>query len=128
MLCGCAYQAPATHPTALIDSQVQRDSRQQRISSVQGTRSAAYSSAYSPCVYDSNGFGAAALAFDPPVLAGSTRVDLSRDGRESAAFFGYQESSTTFSFVRVENVQRDRDDRTGYERDSISETYGVISR
>jgi len=39
---------------------------------------------------------ATALAFDPPVLAGVPQLDLSRDDRGTAAFFGFQDATTTY--------------------------------
>jgi hypothetical protein len=71
---------------------------------------------------------AGALAFDPPVLAGSPRMDLSRDGREPSAFAGYADSSTTFTSVAVRNVQGNGDGGNGYVRDAESQTIGVSYR
>jgi hypothetical protein len=76
---------------------------------------------------------AGALALDPPVLAGAPRLDLSRDDRGPAAFAGFEDSSTTFYYLRVDdwysdfNGGRDRL-RDDFGRRAVSETYGVISR
>src|SRR5215469_7811078 len=37
-----------------------------------------------------------ALTFDPPVLAGTPRLDLSREGRGPAAFAGFNQSTTEY--------------------------------
>src|SRR5450432_556573 len=86
------------------------------------------SSIYTPSVASSyDGWGGAALAFDPPVLAGTPRLDLSRDDRQAAAFAGFEDSRTTFYHLHVENKQGDID-RDGYEHKSVSETFGVNYR
>jgi len=74
--------------------------------------------------------GAGALAFDPPVLAGVPRLDLSRDDRGPAAYAGYQDTTTTFYYLRVDDRQGDRRCRSryGYDREAVSETYGVSYR
>jgi hypothetical protein len=72
---------------------------------------------------------AAALAFDPPAIAGMPQLDLSRDGREAAAFVGYQDTTTTY----YDLTQNDRQvlagpDGSRLERQSVSETVGVSYR
>jgi hypothetical protein len=83
---------------------------------------------------------AGALAFDPPVLAGTPRLDLSRDGRGNTAYAGYFDTSTTFYSLSVENEQGDLGGGGGlgcgsgqgtgdsYDRHSISETFGSSYR
>jgi len=80
---------------------------------------------------------AAALAFDPPILAGENRLDLSRDGRDTAAFAGYQDTTTTFYFLSVNDNFNDFNGRGGrgsggtrddYSRDASSQSYGTSSR
>lgn len=72
--------------------------------------------------------GAGALAFDPPVLAGVPRLDLSRDDRGPAAYAGYQDSTTTFYYLRMDDRQTDHHGRSRYDREAISETYGTSYR
>ena len=72
---------------------------------------------------------AAALAFDPPVLAGAYQPDLDRTGRGEAAYVGYDEVITTFFYLRNDDRQifhGDGADR--YERRAISERFGVSYR
>jgi len=76
---------------------------------------------------------AGALALDPPVLAGSPRLDLSRDDRGPAAFAGFEDSSTTFYSLEVDDWYSDYNSRhdgtrDDFERHATSESYGVIHR
>jgi hypothetical protein len=76
---------------------------------------------------------ASALAFDPPVLAGTARLDLSRDGREPTAFDGFDQGSTTYYYLRTYDLYSGfgggRGGRGGngdfYQRQAVSETYGI---
>jgi hypothetical protein len=76
---------------------------------------------------------ASALAFDPPVLAGEPRLDLSRDGRGPAAFDGFDEGRTTYYFLQSNDWYLDfavRGARGGqfpdyYQRHAVSETFGI---
>ena len=76
---------------------------------------------------------ASALAFDPPVLAGTPRVDLSRDGREPTAFEGFDEGATTYYYLRTDDIYSDFAGGGGrrggnldnYNRRAVSETYGI---
>src|SRR5580704_3830721 len=71
---------------------------------------------------------AAALAFDPPALAGSPRLDLSREDRGPAAFAGFEDETTTFYYLRVDDWLSDDlhgsslPSRDNYQRRSVSET------
>jgi len=84
-----------------------------------------------PVVYSAE--NASALAFDPPVLAGTPRLDLSRDGRGPSAFEGFDEGSTTYYFLQTSDYYSDfgggRFGRGGnpdyYQRNAVSETYGI---
>jgi len=81
-----------------------------------------------------------ALAFDPPVLVGVDRIDLSRDDRQASAFAGFQDTQTTYYFLRSDDWYSDfsggfggRGSRGGsgpdnYQRRAVSETYGVSYR
>jgi hypothetical protein len=77
---------------------------------------------------------AAALAFDPPVLAGTPRVDLSRDDRGPAAFDGFADTSTTVYSLSVDDWYSDNNrganqpTRDAYSRHSVSETLEVSHR
>jgi hypothetical protein len=64
---------------------------------------------------------ASALVFDPPITAESGSLDLTRDDREPSSFAGYEQSSTTLSYIRIDDRQGAgsfwRGD--GYERQAI---------
>jgi len=49
---------------------------------------------------------AAALVYDPPVVAESPRIDVSRDGRSQTAYFGFEELTTTFYYLRIDDHQQ----------------------
>ena len=75
----------------------------------------------------------AALAFDPPVISGMPRLDLSRDGRGTAAFAGFQQESTTYYFLQTDDYYSDYLNGpfglgNGYQRDAVSQTYGLTYR
>ncbi|MDP9172895.1 MAG: hypothetical protein M3O30_03405 [Planctomycetota bacterium] len=107
-LAGCATH-PATHANVSPD---------QQLTSIYGPGpSTGYISA-----------PGAALAFDPPVLAGTARIDLSRDNRDTAAFAGYEDSKTTVYYLSSENRQGNFDSDEGYQRRAISETFGTTTR
>ena len=82
---------------------------------------------------------ATALVFDPPVLAGIERLDLSRDGRGPSAFEGFDQGTTTYYFLRSDDWYSDFAGSMGnernrgsnpdnYSRQAISETYGITYR
>ena len=77
---------------------------------------------------------ASALAFDPPVLAGTPRLDLSRDGRGPSAFAGFDNGSTTYFFLETDDWYSDSagggwHGRGGnpddYQRRSVSTMFGI---
>jgi hypothetical protein len=77
---------------------------------------------------------AAALAFDPPVLAGTPRLDLSRDGRGPAAFAGFNDATTTYYFLESNDTWSDYagggwggrgGNPNDYQRQAVSETFGI---
>ena len=86
-------------------------------------------SSYSPT-------SAAALAFDPPVLAGMPRLDLSRDGRGAAAFAGFDDGATTYYFLQTDDWYSDLaggwggrgGNRDDYQRQAVSQTFGISYR
>jgi hypothetical protein len=70
---------------------------------------------------------APALVFDPPVTAQTQMIHLDRDDRAPAAFVGFDQTFTTFSYIRTYDRQtNDRTDR--FERRAISERVGVSYR
>jgi hypothetical protein len=78
--------------------------------------------------YD-EGSTASALAFDPPVIADAITPNLAREGRGEAAYVGYDETITTYFYLRNDDrqfIQGDGADR--YERRAISERFGVSYR
>jgi len=76
---------------------------------------------------------ASALAFDPPVLTGMPRMDLSRDGREPSAFAGFQEASTSYYYLQTYDFYstfafgggRRGGNPDYYNRQAITSTYGI---
>jgi len=70
---------------------------------------------------------ASALVFDPPMLADELPIDLAREGRERAAFVGYEDRTTTFSYIRIDDRQTG-DSRERYDRRAIIERFGSSSR
>jgi hypothetical protein len=90
---------------------------------------------YSARVYTSA--PAAALAFDPPAIAGMPRLDLSREDRGPAAFVGFEDSSTTYFYLRTDDWYSDNSNggvgngiggngtRDNYQRRAVTETFGV---
>ena len=78
--------------------------------------------------YDASS-SASALAFDPPVVANAITPNLAREGRGEAAYVGYDETITTYFYLRNDDrqfIQGDGADR--YERRAISERFGVSYR
>src|SRR4051794_20671548 len=79
---------------------------------------------------------AAALVYDPPVTANSPRIEISREGRAPAAFAGYEELTTTFYYLRVDDRQLNYGGSNGsgghnndrFERQAITERVGVSYR
>jgi hypothetical protein len=72
---------------------------------------------------------AAALAFDPPVVANAVTPNLDRTDRGEAAYVGYDEVITTYFYLRTDDrqfIQGDGPER--YERRAISERFGVSYR
>jgi hypothetical protein len=73
---------------------------------------------------------AAALIFDPPVLANSPQINFSREGRAQTAYAGYEELTTTFYYLLVDDRQQSfggsKHDR--FERQAITQRVGVSYR
>jgi hypothetical protein len=75
-----------------------------------------------------------ALAFDPPVLAGTPRLDLSRNGREPAAFAGFNESTTEYYSLTTYDWYSDFAGNVGngqfinpenYQRRAVTQSNGI---
>ncbi|SRR5260221_12683874 len=74
---------------------------------------------------------AAALVYDPPVVADSPRLDVSREGRSQTAYAGFEELTTTFYYLRIDDHQQSfgsglHHDR--FERQAITQRVGVSYR
>jgi hypothetical protein len=84
---------------------------------------------------------AAALVFTPPVVRQEQPLDLSREGRATEAFVGYDQGTVEYLYVRTDDRQRSGDgwnrssgwgssggygDR--YERRAVTERVGVRYR
>ena len=73
---------------------------------------------------------AAALVYDPPVVVSSPRIDVSREGRAPTAYAGFEEITTTFYYLRIDDRQLTtggmNNDR--YERQAITQRVGVSYR
>ncbi|HWB52891.1 MAG TPA: hypothetical protein VG722_01820 [Tepidisphaeraceae bacterium] len=70
---------------------------------------------------------AAALVFSPPVTLGMPQLNLSREGREPEAFWGYSQGVTDFYDVQLDDRQY-TDPSTGAYRESFSERAGMSFR
>jgi hypothetical protein len=84
---------------------------------------------YNPAVYDDA--VAAALVYDPPVVVDAPRVDVSREGRSASAYAGFEELTTTYYYLRIDDRQLDygggsHHDR--FEREAITQRVGVSYR
>jgi hypothetical protein len=79
---------------------------------------------------------AAALVYDPPVVANSPRIEISREGRAPEAFAGYEELTATYYYLRVDDRQLNYGGSSGsgghnndrFERQAITERVGVSYR
>jgi hypothetical protein len=73
---------------------------------------------------------AAALVYDPPVVINSPRIDVSREGRAPTAYAGFEELTTTFYYLRIDDRQLTtggvNNDR--FERQAITQRVGVSYR
>jgi hypothetical protein len=72
---------------------------------------------------------AQAMAFDSPVLANLPQLNLSRDGRDTAAYAGYQSPVTTYYYLEVDdNMLHFDNDGGSYGRDAVTQTFGATLR
>src|SRR5215211_2137024 len=70
---------------------------------------------------------ASALVFDPPMYADDLGPELAREGRERGAFVAYEDQTTTFSYIRIDDRQTG-DNRERYERRAVIERFGSSTR
>lgn len=68
-----------------------------------------------------------ALAFDPPITQDVVPLDLSRDTRGPAAFYGYQDSSISY-FDTYTSDRRTTDSTDRLNRETYSEKVGDVRR
>ncbi len=71
---------------------------------------------------------AGALVFDPPVAQGGPRLNLSRGPRQPSAFVGYDQTVTTFFYVRSDDRQTEDHRNDRFERRAVSEQFGTSTR
>ncbi len=71
---------------------------------------------------------AGALAFDPPIAQGGPRLNLSRSSRQPSAFVGFDQTVTTFFYVRSDDRQTEDHRNDRFERRAISEQFGSSYR
>ena len=81
--------------------------------------------ALSAVVYEQH--PAAALAFTPPITLGTPVLNLSRNGREPEAFWGYSQGATDYYNVVTDDYQN-IDPWTGTYREAVSVRVGSTSR
>jgi len=70
---------------------------------------------------------AAALVFDPPIMANNPALDLSRSARNPAAFVSFDQTITTFYFLRS-NDRQIIGAAPYAERRAVTERFGVSYR
>jgi hypothetical protein len=70
---------------------------------------------------------ASALVFTPPISYDVPPLDLSREPRARAAFVGYEDLTTTFFYLRLDDRQIDSK-RGRFERRAVTERIGVSYR
>lgn len=71
---------------------------------------------------------AGALAFDPPIAQGNPRLNLSRNPRQPSAFVGFDQTVTTFFYVRSDDRQTENHFNDRFERRAVSEQFGTSYR
>jgi hypothetical protein len=72
--------------------------------------------------------GSPAMAFDPPIVLGAPRLNLNRDLCQPQAFVGFDQTVTTFFYVRSDDRQTEDHRNDRYERRAISEQFGTSYR
>src|SRR5687768_15025001 len=73
---------------------------------------------------------AAALVFDPPLLADEPPLELARDRRAPAASLGFEDVVVEHFYIRTDDYQSDHGcpEFEHYERRAVSEKFGVRYR
>ena len=69
----------------------------------------------------------AALAFDPPLAIDQPPIDLSRSTRGEAAFYGFEDPTTSFYFVQTDD-RRTTDNTDRYAREGFVGQTGAVHR
>jgi hypothetical protein len=75
----------------------------------------------------SSSSASSALAFDPPVTQFEPTPDLSRSTHGTAAFAGFEDTTTTYFYVRTDDRQT-QDDTGRFEREGYLSKVGAIRR
>jgi hypothetical protein len=75
----------------------------------------------------SSSAASSALAFDPPVTQFEPAPDLSRSSHGTAAFAGFEDTTTTYFYVRTDDRQT-QDDTGRFEREGYLSKVGAIRR
>lgn len=73
----------------------------------------------------------AALVYPPPITQDGPRLDLSREGRDQAAFAGFEDVITSFYYLRQDDYQASygrHHNNDQFQREAISERVGVSYR
>lgn len=70
---------------------------------------------------------ASALMFDPPMYADELGPELGREGREPSAFVAYENQTTTFSYIHIDDRQTGGSGAR-YERRAIIDRFGSSTR
>ena len=74
---------------------------------------------------------AAALVYDTPVIVNSPRLEVSREGRGPSAYAGFEDITTTFYYLRIDDRQLNTNggvNNDRFERQAITERVGVSYR
>jgi hypothetical protein len=72
--------------------------------------------------------GEAALAMDPPVTLDGPRLALARAPRERSAFLGFEQTTATWSWVRMDDRQTEDGRNDRLERRAVSVRVGTSVR
>jgi hypothetical protein len=73
---------------------------------------------------------AAALVYEPPMVANAPAIEITREGRAQAAYAGFDDVITTFYFLQVDDRQQSYNGyrRDRFERQAITTRVGVSYR
>lgn len=72
--------------------------------------------------------GEAALAMDPPITQDGPRLMLARAPRERSAFVGFEQTTATWSWVRMDDRQTEDGRNDRLERRAVSVRIGTSVR